>query len=113
MSDDLRSMKCVPCEGGVPALTDAETKALLEQTPGWEARAARLHRRYQLKDFLAAMAFLNEVARIAEAEGHHPDFCVHWNQVDFTLWTHAVGGLSKNDFILAAKIDAAAKAAVG
>jgi 4a-hydroxytetrahydrobiopterin dehydratase len=56
-------------------------------------------------NFVAAMQFLNRVAEVAEAEGHHPDFCVHYNRVDFTLSTHAVGGLSENDFILAAKIN--------
>jgi 4a-hydroxytetrahydrobiopterin dehydratase len=69
----------------------------------------RLIKTFKFANFVAAMEFLNRVAELAESEQHHPDFCVHYNRVDFTLWTHAVGGLSDNDFILAAKIDALVK----
>lgn len=106
--DELRTMKCVPCEGGVPKLTAAEIAALLPQVEGWVADEDRLRKSFTFGDFMAAMAFLNDVARVAEDEGHHPDFAVHWNRVDFTIWTHAIGGLSRNDFILAAKIEAIA-----
>ena len=106
--EDLRTMKCVPCEGGVPKLTPAETGELIRQVSGWTVASERLTKSLSFRDFVTAMAFLNEVARVAEDEGHHPDFCVHWNRVDFTIWTHAIGGLSRNDFILAAKIDALA-----
>ena len=104
--EDLVTRRCVPCEGGVPPLDDAKTRELLAQVPGWELREGKLHRRRSFRDFKEAMGFLVQVALVAEAEGHHPDFAVHWNQVDFTIWTHAIGGLSENDFILAAKIDA-------
>jgi 4a-hydroxytetrahydrobiopterin dehydratase len=106
----LAEKHCVPCEGGMPSLDDAAVTKMLGQVKGWARRdedgVARITRRLEFKDFVAAMAFLDKLAVIAEAEGHHPDFCVHYNQVDVTLWTHAVGGLSENDFILASKIDA-------
>jgi 4a-hydroxytetrahydrobiopterin dehydratase len=78
---------------------------MLDQVPGWDLRESTLTRRFKLRDFSAAMAFVNRVAGLAEAEGHHPDFAVHYSTVDVTIWTHAVGGLSENDFILAAKLD--------
>ena len=102
----LRHRKCVPCEGGVAPLNAAKTKKLLAELSGWTAKGGRLRKREEFADFEEAMEFVNRVANLAEREGHHPDFCVHYNRVDFTLWTHAIGGLSENDFILAAKIDA-------
>jgi 4a-hydroxytetrahydrobiopterin dehydratase len=101
---DLRARRCLPCEGGVPRLDAAQVAALLPQVPGWEAREERLLRRFMFRDFVTAMRFVNRMAEVAEAEGHHPDFTVHYRQVDVVIWTHAVGGLSENDFILAAKI---------
>lgn len=114
MDNILTTKKCVPCEGGVPTLTDAEVQKLLPQVPGWKVilsvedgqHVATLQREMKFKDFRATMAFLRKVEDIAEAEGHHPDFCVHYSRVRFTLWTHAIGGLHENDFILGAKIDA-------
>ena len=105
----LRDKKCVPCEGGVEPLSRAETKRLLGQVPGWTEQRKKLHKTLKFADFREAMRFVNRVAEIAEEEGHHPDFCVHYDRVDFTIWTHAVGGLSENDFILAAKIDGIAR----
>ena len=105
----LKDKRCVPCEGGTPPLDDVTTRKLLGQVSGWaiasEAGQPRIHKRFEFVDFLAAMAFVDKMAAVAEAEGHHPDFCVHYNRIDVTLWTHAVGGLSENDFILADKID--------
>jgi 4a-hydroxytetrahydrobiopterin dehydratase len=106
MASDLTTKRCLPCEGGVPRLDAKAVAALLPQVPGWEARDGRLHRAFRFPDFVAAMRFVNRMADVAEAEGHHPDFLVHYNQVDVTIWTHAVGGLTENDFILAAKIAA-------
>jgi 4a-hydroxytetrahydrobiopterin dehydratase len=106
----LNEKRCVPCEGGTPPL-DAETTArLLQEVKGWrlEAEAGqppRIAKRFEFVDFLAAMAFVDKMAALAEEEGHHPDFSVHYNRVDVTLSTHAVKGLSENDFILASKID--------
>lgn len=101
----LREKHCVPCEGGGPKLEPAAWQPLLAQVPAWSVEGERLVRRFRFRDFLGAMAFVQQMAELAEAEGHHPDFCVHYNQVDVSLWTHAIGGLSENDFILAARID--------
>lgn len=113
MADALTQKKCIPCEGGVATLTDVEVQQLLPQVPGWQvvlaekdgSHVATLQRKIQFTDFRAAMTFLRKVEEVAEAEGHHPDFSVHYNVIDFTLWTHAIGGLHENDFILAAKIN--------
>src|SRR5512136_386610 len=95
---DWTARKCVPCEAGTPKLPRARVDELLPTLDGWEVQGERLHR---------ALRFVNALAAVAEAEGHHPDFAVHdWNRVDVTVWTHAIGGLSENDFILAGKIDA-------
>ena len=104
---DYASKRCVPCEGGVPALTPAQVDAALPSLRGWEAKEdhTRLRKQLRFADFKAAMRFVNAMADLAEAEGHHPDFAVHYDTVDVTLWTHAVGGLSENDLILAAKLD--------
>ena len=113
MNQTLTDKKCVPCEGGIQPLTAEEMKKLTPQVPGWRVvpveKTSRtmntLQKTMTFKNFRQAMAFLRLVEEQAEAEGHHPDFCVHYNRVDFTLWTHAIGGLHENDFILAAKID--------
>jgi 4a-hydroxytetrahydrobiopterin dehydratase len=105
----LRDRKCVPCEGGVAPLSKTATKGLLGQVRGWAEQHGKLRKALTFPDFREAMTFVNRVAEIAEEEGHHPDFCVHYNRVDFTIWTHAIDGLSENDFILAAKIDALAQ----
>ena len=78
----------------------------MPQVPKWTLHENRLTRRLVFSDFVGAIAFINRMAEVAEAEGHHPNFAVHYRQVDLTIWTHAVGGLTENDFILAAKIDA-------
>ncbi|MBM3274188.1 MAG: 4a-hydroxytetrahydrobiopterin dehydratase [Candidatus Sericytochromatia bacterium] len=101
----LAERRCVPCEGGVPKLPESQAKTLLAELSGWEVRDDKLVRTFKFKDFAAAMAFLNRVAEVAEAENHHPDFCVHYRIVDMSIWTHAIGGLSENDFILAAKVN--------
>ncbi len=106
---DWTTKKCVPCEGGVPRLDRARVDEWLRTVDGWSHRDDRLHKRFRFRDFLAAMRFVNAMAELAESEGHHPDFAVQYATVDVTLWTHAVGGLSQNDFILAAKIDALPK----
>ncbi|MBI3072509.1 MAG: 4a-hydroxytetrahydrobiopterin dehydratase [Deltaproteobacteria bacterium] len=103
---DLKSKRCVPCEGGVPKLAGETVCALLRDVSGWTETDDKIHKAFTHKNFVEAMAFVNRVAEVAEAEGHHPDFCVHYSRVDVTIWTHAVGGLTENDFILAAKIDA-------
>jgi 4a-hydroxytetrahydrobiopterin dehydratase len=85
----------------------------LRSLRGWEAQdgSTRIHRHYRFGDFKEAMRFVDALAVVAEGEGHHPDFHVHYNAVDVELWTHAIGGLSENDFIVAAKLDALPEAA--
>ena len=100
----LQDRRCVPCEGSTPKLAGERIRELASQLPGWTAEDERLRRTFTFADFREAMAFVQRLAELAEAEGHHPDFTVHYNRVDIVLWTHAVQGLSENDFILAAKI---------
>jgi len=102
----LAGRHCVACEKGMPPLSEAEAALYLPQVPAWEMREARsLRRRFRFKDFVASMAFVNLVAELAEAQGHHPDIFISHNRVRIDLTTHAIGGLSENDFILAARID--------
>jgi 4a-hydroxytetrahydrobiopterin dehydratase len=110
---DWTTKRCVPCEGGTPRLEEPAVQEGLRDLVGWEAQqgGTRLHRRLRFADFVEAMRFVNAMAGVAEAEGHHPDFAVHWNQVDVTLWTHVAGGLTENDFIEAAKLAALPEAA--
>jgi 4a-hydroxytetrahydrobiopterin dehydratase len=108
VTSDLITKHCAPCEGGTKPMTAAEAGAYLAQVPGWtlvEGEPAKIARSRKLKDFIEAMAFVNRVAELAEAEGHHPDIAISWNRVTLELFTHAIGGLSENDFIMAAKIN--------
>jgi 4a-hydroxytetrahydrobiopterin dehydratase len=103
---DLAAKRCVPCAKGTPPLGGAELRRLFEQLEGWSlADEQRLEKEYRFPDFRTALAFVNRVGEVAEAEGHHPDFFLTWGRVKITLWTHSIGGLSENDFILAAKAD--------
>ena len=101
----LTQKRCVPCEAGVPPLEKQEVERLLNQVPGWSLTGKWITKEFQFKDFVEAMKFANQVAALAEEEGHHPDIHVHYNKVSFDIWTHAIDGLSENDFVLAAKID--------
>ena len=109
MSADLTAKHCVPCEGGVPPMADDEIQKYLDEVGGnWEHVPGLVHKiknEYKFKDFKEAMLFVNKVADLAEDEGHHPDIHVSWNKVRLELFTHAIHGLSENDFILAAKIE--------
>ena len=107
---DLRKRRCVPCEGGVPKLGTEEQRRFGVEVPEWRVEGDKLLRSFAFDDFAQSMAFLQRVAAIAEDQGHHPDFCVHYRNVDMALWTHAIGGLSENDYILAAMIDGAIEA---
>ncbi len=111
--DKLTGMKCVPCEGGVEPMTRAQFSHYLGQVPAWAVAADEksISNEFTFKNFLRAMAFVNAVAYLAEQEGHHPDLLVHgWSKVRLTHATHAIGGLSINDFVLAAKVDSLAPA---
>src|SRR5262245_62682613 len=107
-TEDLTLKHCAPCEGGVPALTEEQARQLLAAVPGWgrTADGKRLRREWRARDFVAALDFFRRVGELAEEEGHHPDLhLVEYRNVAIEIWTHAVGGLTENDFILAAKID--------
>jgi len=105
---DLTKKHCVPCEGGDPPVSDAREDELKQQIPDWlllRDGTHRLRRQFKFKNFKEAIVFVNKVAEVAEAEGHHPDIYIFYNKVQIDLFTHAVGGLSENDFIMAAKTD--------
>lgn len=110
--NDLRQSRCTACRTGEPTLTDDEIRALLPEVPGWSVRIhdgiPRLLRVFRFPDFRSAMEFAVQVGDVAEREGHHPDLHVAWGRVTVETWTHAIGGLHRNDFILAAKVDALA-----
>src|SRR5262245_50921476 len=108
-TDDLARKKCVPCEGGVPKLTPEQAHQLLPQVPGWSLTrdGRRISRQWRVADFLTGLDFFTRVGKLAEDEGHHPDLrLANYRDVTIELWTHAAGGLTENDFILAAKINA-------
>ncbi len=105
---DLRDKTCVPCEGGTPPLENAVVRRYLEELGGgWIlADGKKIKKEFSFKNFLQAMAFVDQVADVAKSEGHHPDIHIFYNKVVLELTTHAIGGLSENDFIVASKIDA-------
>lgn len=106
--EELRRKHCVPCEGGVPALKSDEMVPFLEAVPDWKLSGdgRRIRREWRVKDFATALDFFNRVGAIAEQEDHHPDLhLTGYRDVAIELSTHAIGGLSENDFILAARID--------
>ena len=103
---ELSSRQCIPCRGGVPALSDEQIFPLLEQLNGWEVvNAHHLKKNYRFDNFKESLAFVNRVGELAEEQGHHPDICFGWGQTEITIWTHKIDGLTESDFILAAKID--------
>ncbi len=105
---ELCSTRCVPCEGGVPKLTTEEATSQLKEVPGWELLSGpdRIRKTWVVRNFQAGMNFFARVTEVAEAEGHHPDLhLVGYRNVSIEIWTHAIKGLSLNDFILAARID--------
>lgn len=104
--DTLLQKKCVACEGGTPPLTREEAQGLLAQVPGWTLKEDRIERHFRFKDFPEAMAFVNRLAEVAERENHHPDIHIYWNKLHLEFTTHAIHGLSDNDFIMAAKVNA-------
>ncbi len=106
-STDLTGKKCVPCEGGTKPLTEGEFARYLRAVPAWNTPDdLSITKDFKFKDFAEALQFVNQVGEIAQHEDHHPDIFLHnWNKVKITLSTHAIKGLSINDFIVAAKID--------
>ena len=105
---ELNEMKCLPCEGGVKPYSREEAQAQIKKLPGWSLTAdgKRIRKEWRAKDFMTGIDFFTRCAEIAEEDGHHPDLHIEsYRNVAVELWTHAIGGLSENDFILAAKID--------
>jgi 4a-hydroxytetrahydrobiopterin dehydratase len=104
----LAQERCVPCHGGVASLAESEAETLLAEVPRWRlaAEPSRIERGWRFKNFATALAFVEKVAAVAEASGHHPDIAFGWGYAAISLHTHAIRGLHRNDFILAARIDA-------
>jgi 4a-hydroxytetrahydrobiopterin dehydratase len=106
---ELANKVCGPCNNLTPHLTADQIAEFSNQVPNWEVREGpKLYRKWKLKDFAEALAFVNKIGTVAETENHHPSINFGWGFVEVTTWTHAIKGLSENDFILAAKIDALA-----
>ena len=107
-TEQLTSKRCAACEGGLEKLSAAQAAKQQETLAGWELIdvGRRIRKDWKVKDFQAGMEFLNQVAELAEREGHHPDLHLEgYRHVWIAVWTHSIGGLSENDFILASKID--------
>ena len=105
---DLINQKCEPCKGDVEPLNTAEEDSYHSEVPVWGIHREGTHyidRKFSFKDFKESIRFVNLVADLAEQEGHHPEMEISWNRVRLALHTHAIGGLSRNDFIMAAKVD--------
>lgn len=115
----LTAKRCIPCESGTPPMTQKEADDLLKETPGWKIEKlesfrkkegtnlaySKISKEFNFKGFKSAMEFVQKVADIANEEGHHPDIYIFYSLVKLTLYTHAAGGLTENDFIVAAKIN--------
>ncbi|MEZ5585275.1 MAG: 4a-hydroxytetrahydrobiopterin dehydratase, partial [Candidatus Competibacteraceae bacterium] len=102
---NLSEKSCVPCQGGIPPLAQEEAESLLAQIPGWSLtqEGTRLERRFAFKSFAAALEFVNRVGELAEQEDHHPDISFGWGYANVVYYTHKIGGLHENDFVMAAK----------
>jgi len=105
---DLAAKRCVPCEGGVKPMNLDEARKMLSELHDWQLddSGKEIARNYKFKNYYETMAFVNALAWVAHREDHHPDLQVGYNRVEVRFSTHAIGGLSENDFICAAKIDA-------
>lgn len=102
----LADQKCEPCHGGTPRLTGEQIGELLPQVRDWQVEENhKLRKVVKTKDFARSLELANKIGVLAEQEGHHPDLTVRWGELVIELWTHAIDGLSKTDFVLAAKID--------
>ena len=104
--NELARKKCVPCEGGVDPLAPQQVAPLLKGLPGWALEGGMITRTYKFKNYYETMAFVNAAAWVSHREDHHPDMLVGYNQCKVSYVTHAINGLSENDFICAAKLDA-------
>ena len=109
----LMEQKCEPCRGGTPPLSRQEAQVMLSEIPNWTLKDNSIERLFAFRDFKESISFVNKVAEIANEQGHHPDIHIYYNKVRIELSTHKINGLSKNDFILAAKIDGLLKTRMG
>ncbi len=107
MDIQLTEKVCVPCKGGIPPLGSEEAAKFASQTPGWTLidDGIKIVRDFKFGDFKASMAFVQQIGDLAEEEGHHPDIEFGWGYCRVTIFTHKIGGLHENDFIMAAKIN--------
>lgn len=105
---DLINKKCKPCEDKTPPLASEDVEQYMKDLPdGWHVLdGKKIKKEFLFADFIKAITFVDRVADVAESEEHHPDIHIHYNKVKIELWTHAIGGLSENDFIVASKIEA-------
>lgn len=106
----LNKETCIPCQGGIPPLERGEAEHLLSEVPQWRLSAdgRKIERTYKVKNFLAALALAQRIAEVAEQQNHHPDICLGWGYCTVIWWTHKIQGLHRNDFVMAAKVDALA-----
>ena len=108
--DDLLNKKCTPCEGGILPFDISEIHKYQKKVDGWdlkkdEKKIYYLEKKFTFKNFITSLNFINKISEISEQEGHHPDISFGWGYAEIKITTHAIEGLSENDFILAAKID--------
>ena len=104
--NELARKKCQPCEGGVAPLDAEQIRPMLKGLDGWALDGKSIAKTYKFKNYFETMAFVNAAAWVSHREDHHPDMLVSWGECRVSYWTHAIGGLSENDFICAAKLDA-------
>jgi 4a-hydroxytetrahydrobiopterin dehydratase len=115
--NQLTQMKCIACRKGEPTVTDEEIAEFRPQLPDWDISEVdgvkRLEKVFKFDNFVHALAFTNKIGELAEEEGHHPALLTEWGRVTVSWWTHKIGGLHRNDFIMAAKTDRAFASAEG
>ncbi len=109
----MQERQCKPCRGGIPPLARQQAEQRLEEIPGWALieSATRLRRSFSFDNFMQAQAFACQVGELAEQQGHHPDICYGWGYCTVVFYTHKIGGLHENDFIMAALVNALASGA--
>ncbi|PCH60771.1 MAG: pterin-4-alpha-carbinolamine dehydratase [Gammaproteobacteria bacterium] len=107
----LQSKACVPCQGGIPPITEDVARGMMKDIPVWRLidNARKLERGFEFKNFAQAMQFANRVGAISEEENHHPDITFGWGYCTVIFFTHKIGGLHENDFIMAAKVSVLAE----
>jgi 4a-hydroxytetrahydrobiopterin dehydratase len=115
--NQLTQMKCIACRKGEPTVTNEEIAEFRPQVPDWDISEVdgvkRLEKVFKFDNFVQALAFTNKIGELAEEEGHHPALLTEWGRVTVSWWTHKIGGLHRNDFIMAAKTDRAFASAEG